>query len=320
MSKEILDHITAMSANDAHNYLMRLGLPDALRVSLTAMANEQRRKLRRAQKRSKLANLHHAELWHRLIAPLKAELSNAKVGQRLKPFEQHPERFEAFAAYIELMEKLLGGLQKIQQREAERMSVSVFLDADIKTRGFDFAMTPTEIAVERSLPHKGTHWSDWVGESTKARIQALFDSVPYTPKSKRFTPFKRRIPLPLFKQLREGLQKRTLHELDIVEQEIELLNNAFGDAEIDPDDQRLTQRDKLESDREQMLQVLYAITVSDEPIPLPATWHGLAGVVHAHRKADDLSTLYIIRDLRHRFSVQEEVRKKKSNRPARYRK
>jgi hypothetical protein len=318
----LLPKLVAMSHNDAHNYLMSLDLPVDLRVSLAEKVSAYRKLKGKANKQAKLTQVYHAELWHRLIAPLKYELSNAKVGRELKDFSDAPERHKAFSEYITLMEKLLAGLQKLQIDEGSKASVSVFErgNADPKART-EYAKTPAEIAQARELPNKGAHWTNWINERTKNRIRELFDGIPYTGK-KRPVPFAYRIPPAMFKRDLAALQKRTIKEYDIAKQELEMLRKAMDVATPEQYEQEV----KLDDTLRRMQFVLKHITYHMKNEPLPPTWHGLAHLYEPPTKPVEklvedwdnednlIETLRLALQL-----VEPEPPKKKTNRPKRYR-
>lgn len=327
MDIDLLRRLVAMPYNEAHNYLNTLNLPHDLRKSIQQTADKQRRVVNKATKRSKLASRHHAEQWHRLIAPLKYELSNAKVGMRLKSFDDAPERHEAFSEYVRLMEKLLSGLQNLQQQQAAKLGVNTFVDEQQQRESkdkvvLDMALLPSDIAAEKKYPNKGEHWTDWVGASTKARIEQLFDSIPYVARTKRFEPFQRRVPINIATKQREELQKRTVSAIELVEQELEMVRDSIGEQELSGDDDRIKTLDKLEQEREQMYQVLYAVTYEfSKTRPLPPTWHGLAGKVCTDKTADEIATLGVIRHLKEQLTWATQVKpnKHKAKRPTHYR-
>ena len=161
--------LLGMTRNQIHNALMKEGLPPELRVAKM----EHIMTLKRERRRHRLAQKVHDKMWAQLLKPLKYDLSNARVGLRLKSASDAPERYEAFDAYVTLMDKLLAGMQKMQMDLA-------------------LSATPSAVAKTKNFPNNGEHWSDWVSDKTKQRIHTLFDAVPYTPRAKRFEPFKRR--------------------------------------------------------------------------------------------------------------------------------
>lgn len=255
---DLVKKLAAMNWNTAHNHLMSLNLPSDLRVSLADQAQKLRDITALHNKRTKLTQYQHDELWYRIIAPLKYDLSNAKVGLKLKSFDAAPERHTAFSEYVALLEKLLAGLQKLQIDEARKIG-----DEHEKPR------TPSEIATERGLPNKGKHWTHWVNDKTKRRIESLFDAIPT--QAKRPKPFAYRMPPDLFLRDREALQRRTLNEIDLVRQEI-LLLRSMGD-DITPE-QTFRLRE-LEDELADMGNAMIYLCYVARNEPLPSTWQGL---------------------------------------------
>jgi hypothetical protein len=280
-----------MSYWDAHNHLMTLDLPVELRGSLAAKANDLRMHDAKEGKSAKLMHLHRAEMWHRLIAPLKYELSNAKVGLRLKPFDVAPERHTAFSEYVVLLEKLLAGLQSLRALpdNGERK--------------------PVDIAQERGLPNKGVHWTDWVSDKTRRRIEGLFYAVPFVLKGKRFEPFRRRVPPDMFKRDVAMLQGRTFKELDILRQEIKLLRKI----DCMTHDQR-AQLDKMEVQEDNILAAIGFFMQARDNEPVPPTWHGVA--VDANTQPIDEESEAALRQQLQKTRTPA----KKTNRPKRYNK
>lgn len=323
---DLLPKLVAMTHNAAHNYLMGLDLPHELRVSLAEKVDSYRKHKGKAQKQSKLVQVYHAELWYRLLAPLKYELSNAKVGLKLKSFDVEPERHHAFSEYIALMEKLLAGLQKLQIDEGRKASVSIFERSKADTKAHtEYAKTPAEIAMQRGLPEKGAHWTHWINERTKQRIHALFDSIPNT-KAKRPVPFAYRVPPALFRRDREALQKRTLKELDMAMQELSILRDIVSHQRDVATSDQLEDEAKLVDTVRRMSFALRHMTFNMNNEPLPATWHAL-GQLYRGAQDDGLDDtpdgvdVDLIRILRRTLKLSEpepENPKKKTNRPKRY--
>lgn len=287
----LISRLRNMSYWDAHNHLMTLDLPVELRGSLAAKANDLRMHDAKEGKSAKLMHLHRAEMWHRLIAPLKYELSNAKVGLRLKPFDVAPERHTAFSEYVVLLEKLLAGLQSLRALpdNGERK--------------------PVDIAQERGLPNKGVHWTDWVSDKTRRRIEGLFYAVPFVLKGKRFEPFRRRVPPDMFKRDVAMLQGRTFKELDILRQEIKLLRKI----DCMTHDQR-AQLDKMEVQEDNILAAIGFFMQARDNEPVPPTWHGVA--VDANTQPIDEESEAALRQQLQKTRTPA----KKTNRPKRYNK
>ncbi len=287
----LISRLRNMSYWDAHNHLMTLDLPVELRGSLAAKANDLRMHDAKEGKSAKLMHLHRAEMWHRLITPLKYELSNAKVGLRLKPFDVAPERHTAFSEYVVLLEKLLAGLQSLRALpdNGERK--------------------PVDIAQERGLPNKGVHWTDWVSDKTRRRIEGLFYAVPFVLKGKRFEPFRRRVPPDMFKRDVATLQGRTFKELDILRQEIKLLRKI----DCMTHDQR-AQLDKMEVQEDNILAAIGFFMQARDNEPVPPTWHGVA--VDANTQPIDEESEAALRQQLQKTRTPA----KKTNRPKRYNK
>jgi hypothetical protein len=248
----LVSRLRSMSYGDAHNHLMALDLPVDLRVSLAAKANELRMHDAKEGKNAKLMHIHRAEMWHRLIAPLKYTLSNARVGLRLKPQATAPERHLAFSEYITLLEKLLLGLQTL------------------RTLPDNGERRPVDIAQERGLPNKGVHWTDWVADRTRRRIEGLFYAIPFALKTKRFEPFKRQIPPDMFKRDVSLLQRRTFKELDILRQEIKIMRKI----DCMTNEQRAS-LDKMEQQEENIVAAIEFMSRELVNEVVPWSWHAI---------------------------------------------
>ena len=307
---EMIRRLASMSVNAAHNHLMTLDLPHELRIGLNAKANEYRRTVNSANRRAKLTQLHHDELWYHLIAPIKYELSNAKVGLRLKSFDAAPERHTAFSEYVALLEKLLAGLRKLQIDEGVKIRAETFEARH--TSADDFPKTPAEIAADRGLPNKGAHWTDWISDKTKRRIESLFDAIPT--RAKRPKPFAYRVPPDLFKRDIATFHKRTLKDLDAVEQEL-----AMAKQVKEPNLDLIKSIAALEDKQKRIIAALtHSMRMENEPVP--ATWHGLDHLYDPDDYEDDWLAGWPVTHLRKLYEPKERATKKKTNRPRRYKK
>lgn len=229
--------LSALTAQQIQNELMRQNLPPETRAQI----RDEALALKKHRKQTRLREYKHAALWHRLVAPLKYELANAKVGVRLKDSITEPERHLAFTEYIAVMEKLLGGIEKIR-RAADQ--------------------TPSAFAKAQNFPNGGVHWSDWVSFKTQTRIHTLFDAIPYRARAKRFVPFVRRMTPDLYRSEQFRLWFRTLNEYDL------LMSNL--DMARDPE-----KRERLLTQQKRMLFALDRIGFDPKHPCLPFTWHGI---------------------------------------------
>lgn len=322
---DLVSKLADMSWNEAHNHLMSLNLPLDLRVSLAASATKLRPQRTKARRRSKLTHAYHAEMWFRLIAPLKYDLSNAKVGLQLKPFDAAPERHKAFTDYVALLEKLLSGLQMLQVNESVKASAASFeaharAEVSGKASTAEYAKTPAEIAVERGLSNKGEHWTDWINERTKQRIESLFDAIPT--KAKRPKPFARRLPSLRYLKDVDAFQRRALTELELLDQEFSMLNKIEYCTR-----EHLDRMDELKETRKRMVFALHYVHNKTDTAPIPLTWHGLK-----HRYYDEEESTndeggerehreMVVSHLRWRYKMDKpEPKKPKTKRPKRYQK
>ena len=167
--------LLAMPMRKLHNYLIKMHADYAVAMRVKQEILEQRAAIRA----DKLRRYQHGRLWRELMYPLKRELSNARVGRGYRPDDS--KRVAAFDAYIRVLEKLVS-----------------LLDG-YKLTGH----TPSQLAVDKKVPNRGAHWSDWIPESRKAQVLALFEQVPETPRARRKTPFARTWPNEKPKQKRK---------------------------------------------------------------------------------------------------------------------
>ncbi len=156
------------------------------------------------RRRNLLLRRAHKKLWVELMAPLKRELANARVGAVYKPAHPDPKRDEAFAAYVKCLEVLLQKLQQAYRLEAHKT------DDDEDTP----PLTPAGLAKLRGLENNGVHWTDWVPFKVKDAVTKAFNELPYTPKAKRKVPFKRTVPAAQHAQGRRRLAAQIKRLMD----------------------------------------------------------------------------------------------------------
>ena len=224
-----------MRPNEIHNRLMKR-IPEP---EVREMMKDEIARAKKIQRAERLSALQRKKLWGALISPLRYEHSNAKVGLRHQG-RNLPERHAAFSAYIKLMEKLLLKFEAL-----------ILLRDDN-----DKLMTPSHVAREMSLPNNGVHWTDWIPQTKRVEVCALFESIPYTPKTKRKIPFQR-TQRPSTK-LKERLLNRTLKEL----------GNEETEQMIAPTSVRAERIKKIK----RAIKSIHSLKPTDA---VPHTWHGL---------------------------------------------
>ena len=199
----------------------------------------QKKKLARSETNKRAA---HARLWKPIINPVKYERRNVQVmyDYQAKYPEPNP-RLEALGLYLVVLDKVIEQLE---------------------THIAEFEYTPAQYAKANNLPNGGIHWTDWVKESHKRNLNAVFAALPRTGHKQKY-PFARTVPKPIFEKQREHLVKRTTSAL---------VNEQRRLAD-DPADAGIAERVKT------ITRVLSVIKGMKKPQPLPNTWHGLAHLV-----------------------------------------
>jgi hypothetical protein len=253
-----------LSAKRLHNHIMSEPLPTALTDDIKETFRKEkttvpqtleeyreiilnrRLKLRdeilankNVQRIDKIKRKHHTKLWRDLMASLKYELTNTRVGAKYKSVHPTPERDFAFTEYIKVLEKMA-----------------------MKLEGYQIhGLTPSQLAQDSDIPNNGSHWTDWMPEHKKREITALFEAIPVTPRTKRKLPFPRtqRPTTPSRGMTKiERLRQRTTKELELVQREYS----------VAPTDKR----------RETIGKMRQALRWMDDMKPsefVPPTWHGM---------------------------------------------
>jgi len=190
-----------LKPNDLHQRLLkeRIHPADMQRIKdEVADAKESQRidKITRAQRKNE---------WDKVLKPLRYELNNAKVGRAYDLDDE--ERVTAFDAYILVMETLL----------SKFAAPLASLEA-----------TPIQLALEKSLPNNGEHWTDWVPDKIKIRIAVAFEAIPHKSRAKRKVPFQRLTTPEINAKAKERLLRRTQKEIETLERKQELNQTEAG--------------------------------------------------------------------------------------------
>ena len=195
--------------------------------------------LKEAMRVNRITKTQREAEWRKVLAPLRYEINNAKVGMRYggekSPQEQ---RTLAFSEYIRVMEKLLA-----------------MLDAPYKALDH----TPIQIARDKGLPNDGEHWTDWIPARVKDKVSALFADIPVVPRGKRKTPFQRTMLPHQHETAKLRLLTKTRKEMETLERQ----------CAINATDARRT---KLT----QMKRAIKIIEALDKNEAVPATWTKLS--------------------------------------------
>ena len=191
-----------LTPNELHNRLTERKMHPAEIERIKMEVSE----LKEALRVSKIARTQRKAEWDKVLAPLRYEINNAKVGMRYGGELVPQERVTAFAEYIRVMEKLLA-----------------MLDAPYKA----LEHTPIQIARDKGLPNDGEHWTDWIPGRVKEKVCALFEAIPVVPRGKRKTPFQRTMLPDQHEKAKARLLTKTRKEMETLERKIAI--NASDD-------------------------------------------------------------------------------------------
>ena len=219
-----------LSSNELHNRLLERKLHPSEIERIKAEVSDLKESLRV----SRITRTQRKAEWDKVLAPLRYEINNARVGMRYGGELVPQERTLAFSEYIRIMEKLVA-----------------MLDAPYKALDH----TPIQIARDKGLPNDGEHWTDWIPARVKDKISLLFADVPVVPRGKRKTPFQRTMLPDQFTKAKTRLLTKTRKEMETLEKQ----------AGIHPTDARLNRLKQME-------RALKIIDALDKNEAVPATW------------------------------------------------
>jgi hypothetical protein len=192
--------------------------------------------MKEAMRVDRITRANRRTEWTKVLAPLRYELNNAKVGRNYNG-DKCPHRIEAFDAYIAVLEKLIAMLK----RPASLLE-----------------KTPIQIATAKNLPNNGEHWTDWIPLRIKTPISEAFEAIPHKAKAKRKVPFLRTVTPDLHTKAKERLLSKTTKEMQTLETRILM----------QPTEER---QDQLK----QMKAALKIIEDMEDGVFIPASWRGI---------------------------------------------
>ena len=219
-----------LSANDLHNRLTERKMHPAEVERIKQEVVDLKESLRV----TRITRTQREAEWRKVLAPLRYEINNAKVGMKYGGEKVSPERVLAFSEYIRIMEKLVA-----------------MLDAPCKALDH----TPIQIARDKGLPNDGEHWTDWIPARVKDKIIALFADVPVVLRGKRKTPFQRTMLPDQHEKAKARLFNKTRKDMETLERK-----------------HSVAPRDDIQSRITQMKRALKIIEALDKNEAVPATW------------------------------------------------
>jgi hypothetical protein len=192
-----------MSAKALRRHLIKQKTPDALREQIEEVCARQRD----ARRVLRIKQTLRTQAWGELIAPLKDELRTAQASLRYHQKNEDNPSADAFTAYIMQMQRLLKNLERLKNKP--------------DTDGY---ASPLTLAREARLPNDGQHWSDWLSAESKAKVQSLFDDIPYRHKAKRKQLYERVLTLSYRKRTAGRALEKAKAEADGIERELLVRN------------------------------------------------------------------------------------------------
>jgi hypothetical protein len=231
-----------MTPSDLHKHLRKRKL-HPVRI---AQIEDEVARIKEIKRVDRITRTVRKQAWQDLIAPLRTELDNARVGQKYQTGipEADELRHEAFDAYIAVLEKL-----------SERLKWPAKL----------LECMPTQWAEQLNAEKKGSpitnggvHWTDWIPPRIKNAISDAFAELPTKPRAKRKLPFQRVIPPDQHAKRKATLLKRTRTDHSNIERKWKL-NPTEENADL-------------------YINITRALEAIEQAKPndlLPATWHGM---------------------------------------------
>lgn len=261
-------HYMALTASQLEDALTLRKLTDAQRKEIKRVVAEQKAHAKSTNAKRRVCD----ELWSELLAPARRErkvvgvlLNTAKRKAFYEDVETGPSapRIKALEAYAYSIDKFLD----VAKRLAETLESP-----------YRIAKRPTSKR-PMGVPNNGTHWTDWILESEKQEIRAMFDAMPKGGRQRSKVPYERTIPklfrvneygekLSVFETTRMRLKKQTEGLLKRAQQELDVREDMGGFVAQDSDYEALTLRVK------QLRQAVHLIDTATDDTPLPTSWRG----------------------------------------------
>jgi hypothetical protein len=218
-----------LTENAMLDIMAKQNLPSTTKQEIIISVRNEKKRLRGIAGRK----FQHRRLWNELRLPLDYEI---RLVRRMVSYKGGSTvRNDALNGYLLVLGKLHDRFHRLAQ---------------------DLDTMPSEIAKDKNYPNNGVHWSDWVKREVKEAVLDLFDAIPKQGQKVK-VPFERKIPVPLYNQLKTRLLRRTEKEL-VHEKNHNLIEYTEGRA----------------STINKITQALAWIESTAEGEALPTTWHG----------------------------------------------
>jgi hypothetical protein len=226
-------HYIKLTPNQLHNRLIERKTPPMQAEHIKKTVAEQQAMLKSENART----IQLTRLWQEFTEPLNTERENVMGMLRYKGCENDEARRDALEAYLTVLNALKAKMTNHCKQDRK---------------------TPSMIAEEKKLINDGKHWTDWIPQKIKDRVITLFQEIERKPKAKIKIPFQRLIPADLHAKQATRLRNRTLKDLAMAQQTLDLDPHEDNEAKV-----------------RQIRYALDLMDVLDDSEPVPATWHGL---------------------------------------------
>ena len=208
--------------------------------------------IKEQNRRQRLKRTVAHQLWSDVLQAARNELGGVrtmKAQERARQGTDIPQnaKFTALMAYEDVLVDTIGKLSRLQ-KEAQ-FTPAQFVEHLHAQTG-------------RLLPNEGSHWTDYVGEKSKAKVRELFNKTPDPARGKRKVPFERRI----------SVQENTITRAylnDQIKKAKEELDQLFA-VTTDPD-----QIKELRAKEREIHRAIHALDKIKPTQPLPSRWTAL---------------------------------------------
>ena len=213
------------------------------------------RKIKAANRKQRIKATMSHSLWVDVIRPARTELGvvrtmKAQAKRILAKDFGHPEtkaKLDALNAYDPVVAETIRRMARAQK--SGEITPSQLAQALVKQ-----GKLPTGTL--------GNHWTDFVTDKDRKRVEVLFKQLPDPRRGKRKEPFERRISPQENARLRSALWDKIDREKAQVSQELDMASDPDKIAE-------------LEGRLERLEEATVRLNSLPKTAPIPHTWHGL---------------------------------------------
>jgi len=252
MTSDIKPHWLTMSEAKLHTHLTEvLKLP----APLVADAVTRVRDFKEQQRRAKLKTSAIHQAWDDLLFAARSELARVRTmksqasaaSEANNGFSGYRLKYEALAAYDTVLAGVIEKLRRVQK--ADEQTPLQFAEMLRK-------------AGKMPTPGLGNHWTDYVKDAERKRVEQLFNDLPNPARGKRKTPFERSISPREHDRAKKLVVGRLCAEQGTAEREYEVTT--------DPDEKA-----RLGKLIKEMQLAQYKLDSLPRTSPVPKTWRDI---------------------------------------------